>query len=206
MLQVPLPSSVQATIGSEPIDFAVLAQRYQPLKKSISQIQFGILLTGLSSLFLFESVKPILTEIHTLRSTYTTMDPIDLLTNAGSALFFLLIIILFCAAGIGVIVQGIRAIFQNGGYMIGTPTRLIHVRNKYIRSIQWSEFSGDINVTGDMNKGTIRLFFHSGELKNPKYTKERFEHHSIQFTDIPNVHDIENICMQRIRANQIKTT
>jgi hypothetical protein len=54
-----LPEDLISAIGSENIDFALKADREQPLKKSFSLVIFGIVWTAFSSIFVFAFLGPI---------------------------------------------------------------------------------------------------------------------------------------------------
>ncbi len=47
---------------------------------------------------------------------------------------------------------------------MGTPTRLISYQNGTVRSINWEQFSGDIEMKGDDVKGDLTLQIRSGRM------------------------------------------
>lgn len=69
------------------------------------------------------------------------------------------IIGIFVFVGIGVLSWGIYSIFKKGGYFVGTPTRLVHFQNGNIRSVDWEQFSADIEVSGNAQIGNKGLWF-----------------------------------------------
>ena len=63
---------------------------------------------------------------------------------------------------------GTSLIFKKGGYFVGTPTRLVRYQNGNIRSIDWEQFSGDIEVSGRDPKGNISLQMRTGRVVRTK--------------------------------------
>jgi hypothetical protein len=96
---------------------------------------------------------------------------------------------------------GIYSIFKKGGYFVGTPTRLVHFQNGNIRSKDWEQFSGDIEVNGNAKKGNILLQMRTGRMVSRKNGPDRYVPDVIYISEIPNVYEIEQICRKRIKEN-----
>ena len=152
-----LPEELSSVIGSESIDFAVKAGRAQPLKKSFSLILFGTVWTAFTSIFVIAFLGPLFLgkEVHFESNGVPTVASPD---NLSPILVPALIIGLFVLVGIGMLSWGIYAMFKKGGYFVGTPMRLIHYHNGNIRSIDWEQFSGDIELNGNKQKGNNNVW------------------------------------------------
>jgi len=201
MLQnITLPQSLMSTIGSENKDFAVKAGRAQPLKKSLSLILFGTAWTAFTSIFVFAFLGPLFQgkEVHFESNGVPTIASPD---NLSPIIMPAIIICIFVLIGIGILSRGIYLIFKKGGYFIGTPTRLVHFQNGNIRSIDWEQFSGDIKVNGNIQKGNIALQMRTGKIVSRKKGPDRYVPDIIYISEIPNVFDIEQICRRRIKEN-----
>jgi hypothetical protein len=96
---------------------------------------------------------------------------------------------------------GIRSLFRKGGYFVGTSTRLIHSYKGKIRSIDWEQFSGDIELSGDTPTGSISLQMRTGRMVSKKNGPDRYVPDIIHITKIPYVFEIEKICRHRIKEN-----
>lgn len=85
-----------------------------------------------------------------------------------------IILLVFVIVGFAVLGSGIYMLVKRGGYFVGTPTRLVHYRNGNIRSIDWEQFIGDIEVNGDTQKGNISLQLRSGHMVSQKNSSDRY--------------------------------
>ena len=92
-------------------------------------------------------------------------------------------------------------LFKHGGYFVGTPTRLVHFQNGSIRSIDWEQFSGEIEVSGDSQKGDISLQMRTGKMVSQKNGPDRYVPDFVYISAIPNAFEIEQICRKRIKEN-----
>ena len=200
MENIILPMELSSSIGSENKDFAVKAGRAQPLIKSFSLILFGTVWTAFTSIFVFAFLGPIFQgkEVHFEANGVPTVAGSD---NLGPIIMPAIIIGVFVLIGIGMLSWGIYLIFKKGGYFVGTPTRLIHFQNGNIRSIDWEQFSGDIEVSGNAQKGNISLQMRTGRMVSKKNGSDRYVPDVIYISEIPNVFEIEQICRKRIKEN-----
>jgi len=92
-------------------------------------------------------------------------------------------------------------LFKKGGYFVGTPTRLVHFSNGTIRSIDWEQFSGDIEVGGNEEKGNISLGLRTGKMVSQKNGPDRYVPDTIYISGIPEAFRIEQLCRIRIKEN-----
>lgn len=195
-----LPPELSSYISSESKDFAVKAGRSQPLQKSFSLILFGTFWTGFTSIFLFAFLGPLFLgeEVHFEANGVPTVASLD---NLGPLVMPAIIIGVFVLVGIGMLGWGIYSIFKKGGYFVGTPTRLVNFQNGNIRSIDWEQFSGDIEVRGNAQKGNISLQMRTGKIVSRKNGSDRYVPDVIYMSAIPNIFEIEQICRRRIKEN-----
>jgi hypothetical protein len=103
--------------------------------------------------------------------------------------------------GISVLSWGIYSLFKKGGYFVGTPLRFIHYQNGKIRSIDWDQFSGEIEFDGNAHKGNISLKMRTGKMENRKNGPDGYVPDVISIIEIPNVFEVEKICRKRIKEN-----
>jgi len=195
-----LPEALSSIIGSESKDFAIKAGRAQPRKISLSLILFGIAWTAFTSIFVVVFLGPLFVgkEVHFESNGVPTVASPD---NLGPILVPALIIGLFVVIGIGMISFGIYSMSKKGGYFVGTPLRLIHYHKGNIRSIDWEQFSGDIALSGDRQKGNISLQMRTGKMVSRKNGPDKYVPEVIYISEIPYVFEIEKICRARIKEN-----
>jgi len=187
-----LPPTLNAAIKSENKEFVVKARRTQPIKKSIFFIIFGVVWLAFISIFVF-SFFSIFTEGETPDATGSS----DLAFAVG----FSVILGFFALIGIGILGWGIYSIVRKGGYFVGTPTRLVHFQSGTIRSIDWEQFSGDIKVSGDAQKGNISLQMRTGKMVSSQNAPARYVPDMIYMSGIPHAFEIEQVCRKRIKEN-----
>ncbi len=200
MNNIKLPPELLSIVSPEKIDFATKAGRDKPKKKSILIILFGVVWTLFTSIFVFIFFVPIIQgkEVHFESNGVPTVASPD---NLEPLLLPAIIVGLFLLIGIGMLSWGIFSMMKKGGYFVGTPTRLIFYQNGIIRSIDWEEFSGDIEISGDNTKGNISLLMRIGKMVSSKNGSDRYVPDVIYITEIPNVYEIEQICRKRIKEN-----
>ena len=195
-----LPADLDAAIGAEKKDFAVKAGRAQPRKKSFSLIRFGVIWTVFIGIFAFAFLGPIFQgkEVHFEANGVPTVASPD---NLDPLIFPAIIIIVFVLIGIGILSKGIYSFLQKGGYFVGTPLRLVNYQNGNIRSIDWEQFSGEIEFNGNASKGDISLQMRTGRMVSRKEEPDRYVPDVIYILEIPDVFEVEQICRRRIKEN-----
>jgi len=196
----PLPRELNSSLGSERKDFAVKAGRAQPRKKSLAIILFGTFWTAFTSIFVVVFLGPLFAgkEVHFEANGVPTVASPD---NLGPILVPALIIGLFVLIGLGMLFGGFYSMFKKGGYFVGTQNRLIHYYKGNIRSIDWEQFSGDIQVNGTVQKGNISLQMRTGRMVSRKNGPDRYVPDAIYISHIPDAFEIERICRRRIKEN-----
>ena len=197
---ITLSPELESFVGSETKDFAVKAKYAAPPKASLAMIIFGFVWLAFSSVFLFAFLGPLFKgeEVHFLANDVPTVASPD---NLRPVPLPAVIIGIFVLIGLGMLGGGIYMMFKKGGYFIGTQTRLISQHKGKYRSIDWEQFSGDIEVTGKNQKGNIKLGLRTGKTVSSKNGPERYVPDELYISGIPNVFEIEKICRKRIKEN-----
>lgn len=195
-----LPANLITIVGSESKDFAMRAGRAQPRKQSYALIIFGAFWTAFTSIFVVAFLGPLFlgNEVHFEANGVPAVASPD---NLEPILFPALIIGLFVLIGIGMLSGGIYSLFKKGGIFIGTSTRFIHSYKGKIRSIDWEQFSGDIELSGDTHTGSISLHMRTGRMVSRKNDPDRYVSDVIYISKIPYVFEVEKICRRRIKEN-----
>jgi hypothetical protein len=195
-----LPPELENYIGSESKDFAVKAKHANPPKASLFMIIFGVVWLGFSSIFLFAFLGPLFQgkEVEFLTNDVPTVAGPG---NLRPILLPAIIIGIFILIGLILLSAGIRLLFKKGGYFVGTSTRLISLLNGKYRSVDWEQFSGDIEVTGNEEKGNITLGMRTGKMVSSKNGPDRYVPDTLYISGIPSVFEIEQICRKRIKEN-----
>jgi hypothetical protein len=187
-------------IDSEHKDFAVKAGRAQALKSSLAIIIFGTFWTAFTGIFVVAFFGPLFVgkEVHFESNGVPTVASPD---NLEPILVPALIIGFFVLIGLAMLYWGFYSAFKKGGYFVGTPMRLIHYYKGNMRSIDWEQFSGDIEVNGNVNKGNVSLQMRTGKMVSRKNGPDRYIPDVIYMSKIPNAFEIERICRKRIKEN-----
>ena len=195
-----LPPQLESYIGSESKDFAVKAKHANPPKTSFFMILFGTVWLGFTSIFFFAFLGPLFQgkEVEFLTNDVPTVAGPG---NLKPIIMPAVIIGIFILVGIIMLFAGVRLLFKKGGYFVGTPSRLISMDKGKYRSVDWEQFSGDIEVRGNEEKGHITLGMRTGKMVSSKNGPDRYVPDSLYISGIPNVFEIEQICRKRIKEN-----
>ncbi|QQR83062.1 hypothetical protein IPJ72_04560 [Candidatus Peregrinibacteria bacterium] len=167
MQSTELPAELLTSIGSESQDFSVKTSRAYPLKKSLFLLLFGGAWMAFVSVFFGIFLGPLLAG-ETVHFTVNEVPTVASLENLKPAFPLLIIMGIFALVGIAMLGWGIFMALKKGGYFVGTPTRLIHYQRGKIRSIDWEQFSGDVEVSGDAQKGSISMPMRTGRMVSQK--------------------------------------
>lgn len=197
---ITLPPELESLTGSEIKDFAVKAKHAAPPKATLAIIIFGAVWLAFSSIFLFVFLGPLFQgkEVHFLTNDVPTVASPD---NLRPILLPAVVIGIFIIIGLGMLGGGIYMMFKKGGYFVGTQTRLISFQKGKYRTVDWEQFSGDIEVTGKEQKGNIKLGLRTGKMVSSKDGPDRYVPDELYISGIPNVFEIERICRKRIKEN-----
>lgn len=197
---VSLPSELVSYIGSESRDFAVKAKHANQPKSSIVMLIFAFVWLGFSLLFFVLFIGPLFqgNEVHFLANDVPTVAGPG---NLKPIMVPAIVIGLFVMIGLLLVYAGFRMLFKKGGYFVGTPTRLISFVSGKFHSIDWEQFSGDIEVTGDDEKGNITLGMRTGKMVSRKNGPDQYVPDKIYISGIPSVFEVEQQCRKRIKEN-----
>jgi hypothetical protein len=194
-----LPETLNHVLDGERKDFAVKSARQYPLSKSVPLFIFGSLWLGISSTVSFAIFYPLLQGEE--YNFFLNDKPVTAsLENLEPMIFPAIFIGVFLIIGLVLMANGISSIFKKGGYFVGTPSRLVIFIDGKVRSIDWEQFSGNIILKGNAQKGnlslelrTIKMISHKN---NTRYTPE-----VIYMEGIKDIFNIEKICRRRIKEN-----
>jgi hypothetical protein len=194
----PLPADLKSIIGTAEIDFSILSKRNQPLGKSYGIIGFGTIWTAFVSIFVIAFLGPLFKgeEVHFKVNDEPTTGSWE---NFEPMLVPSLLIGLFVIVGIALLIGGFYSLFQKGGYFVGTPNRLIHYRNGTIKTYDWEQFSGNIEVNS--KKEDISLELRTGKMVSRDDKPDKYVPTILYISGVPNVLEIEKICSKRIKEN-----
>jgi hypothetical protein len=170
---ISLPEGLIKAIGSESKDFAVEASHAKPVKNSLGMIIFGVLWLAFTSIFVITFIGPLLRG----KEVEFTSNGVPVVAGPGNLEPITLpavIIGIFALVGVGLLAIGLYSLFKQGGYFVGTPTRLKNYHKGNYRSIDWEQFSGDIEVRGNNQKGTITLGMRTGKMVSRKNGPDRY--------------------------------
>jgi hypothetical protein len=197
---ITLPTELINYVGTETKDFAVKAKHANPPKASLFLILFGAVWLGFTSIFFFAFLGPLFkgNEVHFLANDVPTVAGPG---NLRPIIFPAIIIGIFILVGLLMTTAGFFLLFKRGGYFVGTHSRLISLQKGKYRSIDWEQFSGDIEVTGDERKGNITLGLRTGKMVSSKNGPDRYVPDSLYISGITDVFEIEQICRRRIKEN-----
>lgn len=193
-----IPSDFQSVIGSEKMDFSIIAKRKKPLKKSFFIIAFGMFWTGFISIFVVVFLGPIFRgeEAHfTTNGVPTTASWDNFKPMIGPAL----IIGFFVLIGLAMLFWGFYSMLQKGGYYVGTPNRLIHYYKGNITSYDWEQFSGNMEVNSI--KGDISMELRTGSMESTRNRPDKYVPNIVYISGVEGVLEIAEICRKRIKEN-----
>nr|WP_315200475.1 hypothetical protein [uncultured Flavobacterium sp.] len=193
-----LPTDLKSVIGTEKIDFSILAKRKQPLNKSLGTIGFGIIWSAFISIFVVAFLGPLFKgeEVHFKVNDEPTTASWD---NFEPMLVPSLIIGLFVVVGIAILCGGFYSLFQKGGYFVGTQNRLIHYLKGTITTYDWEQFSGNMEINS--KKEDISMELRTGKMVSQKNKSDKYVPDVLYISGVTDVLEIEKICKNRIKEN-----
>jgi hypothetical protein len=193
MVSTELPQVLNEVTGSENRDFSFKAGSSRPFRKSLPGIISGILWIAFFSLIFFG--------IFDLDFKGMLERGAEENKSINPAFYLMGFFGIFYLIGLAILFSAIIPAIRRGGYFIGTPVRLINYRNGNIRSVNWEQFTGDMQVRGKEQGGNISFLLKTGTWKRQKggsiYVPDM-----IFMTAIPGLSEVEKICRQRIKENK----
>lgn len=193
-----LPSDLKSVIGTEKVDFSILAKRKEPLNKSLGIIGFGIIWSAFISIFVIAFLGPLFKgeEVHFKVNDEPTTASWD---NFEPMLVPSLIIGLFVVVGIAILCGGFYSLLQKGGYFVGTTNRLVHYRKGTITTYDWEQFSGNMEINS--KKEDMSMELRTGKMVSRKNESDKYVPNILYISGVANILEIEKICRNRIKEN-----
>ena len=197
-----LPEELLINIGTETKEFAFRSKRQRPAKRSLGKIIFGIVWLAFISIFVNLMIGPVLSggSTETIINGKTETISMD---NLKPALPLIIFLGVFISIGLGLLISGIYSMLQRGGWFVGTPTRLVWYKKGRLKSLDWSQFNGNIEINGSNTKGNITLEMNTGSMKRSK-GGSYYVPDVVDFIGIADAYEIEKIVRRRIEENQKK--
>ena len=195
--QITLPEELNISLGSESRDFAVRGHRARPVGSSMPQIIFGIAWLGLMTFFLsffFDSFSQ-----GGIKQIISTINDANEGNSQNSGIFVVILFGVFVLIGIYMLLAGVFSLMKRGGYFVGTPTRLIRFNRGKMMWDNWDQFNGNIEVSGNNNRGTITLEMRTGHKAFGK--SNSYIPYIVYIHGVPGVYEIEQICRKRIKEH-----
>lgn len=193
-----LPANLQSIIETENVVFSLIAKRKYPVKKTKTMIITGIAILAFMSIFVYAFLGPVFMggEVHFKTNGVPTTASWD---NFQPLIFPTLVIGLFVLIGISALSSGVNSYLQTGGYFIGTANRLIHYSNGIIKTYDWEQFSGNIEIND--RHGDLSLELRTGRVTRRSDRADEFVPDVIDISGITNVLEVAEICSKRIKEN-----
>ncbi len=200
LISTQAPYELWKGIGSEKPDFIVKAVRRTPLKSSLGLLAFGLVWLAFSSIFVFAFLGPVFMgqEVHFKSNGVPTVAGPG---NLGPLLMPGGIIGIFVLVGIGMVAGAIYSIAAKGSWFAGTMTRLVEYRPNRMKSYDWEQFNGVIEVSGTPEKADITLQMRTGRMVSQKNGPDRYVPDAVYISGIPKGYEIEEVCRKRIKEN-----
>ena len=194
-----LPPLLEEALRGEARDFVVHATRQRPLSAQMAVLTFSVIWLMFMTVFMIAMFGPLLHggEVH-FNSNSGPM--VASLTNWQPLLVPGIIIGLMTIIGIVLLIVGIVQILAPGGWFVGTPKALVLFGKNKFRATDWEQFTGDLQVSGNEQKGNLTLVMRTGEMVRSK-NRSHFVPDKIYIVGVPGIFQIERICRQRIKEN-----
>jgi len=200
MTTTELPLDLKKLIENEKIDFSIKAKRNYPLSKSIGTVVFGIFWSAFVSIFIFAFFGPLFKneEVHFKSNDVPVTASLD---DMGELVIPGIIIGFLALAGIWMMGYGIYLLLQEGGYFVGTETRLIQYRKGKTVATDWEQFTGNVKIKAKNDSGNLEYELRTGKIESRKNQADKFVPDIIYISGIENIYDIEKKCKIRIKEN-----
>jgi len=198
MNQETIPSEINNVLAGESYDFAVKANRKIPLKKTFIYFEFGLIFLAVSSF----AIRLLFWPIFMGQDVHFKINDLPVVAGPGHLTPLILPAIgisLFLLGGLTLIAYGFYFLYSKGAWHIGTPKRLIIYTANKTRSIDWEQFSGDIEISGTPEDGNITLLLRTGKMVSQKRGPDRYVPDVIYIARIQNAFEIEPLLRKRIK-------
>jgi hypothetical protein len=187
-------------LDGETAEFTVKSEHLMPLREAAPILGFGAVWTIFTLFMVSLFIGPVLAgrEVHfKSNGVPVTAGP----NNMGPLAMPGAILGIFVLVGFGMTGYGVYMITAEGPRVAGTSKRLLVVSARSTRSIDWEQFTGDIEVRGNQSKGDITLVMRTGQMVQRKNSPPRYVPDKITLVGIPDPYNVEAVCRRRIKEN-----
>ena len=200
MDQQNIPPELYTMLGGDTYDFIVKSERAVPLGQALSPMLFGFVWLLITGCLFTAFIGPIFmgNEVHFKSNGVETVAGPQ---NLEPLLFPISFISIFFLIGLAVFGNGLYLLFAKGPWYIGKEKELIVYKKNKIRTISYEQFSGDSEVGGDPQKGTITLQLRTGKMVSQKNRADRYVPDKIYIAGIQNALQVEQVLKKRIKEN-----
>lgn len=200
-MQEQIPDILRQTIGNENTDFVIRTKRGTSIKGAAFLIILGSLWTLINLLIFISFIIQITSQTDmglSVSSVLSANQHVSLDSSLADKIKSGIGIGLFLVIGLVLLGLGINAFFAKGAWFVATPSRLISCRKNKIRSVDWREIKGGVDVSGDNDKGDVLIGL-SSAFKNqwPILSGGNF----FYMIGIQDALKIADICRKRIEEN-----
>lgn len=192
-----IPTELKNKLGNENVCFFVKANKEKTSQDSWSVIRFGLLwivvIAGIFTAMVYELLLGKPTSLN-IGDELVTVNPDDLSPLYGFFIFGGL----FVLPGLVVIALGVYGFFREGGYFIGTESRLLIINSwKEYFVYNWSDFQNRTDIFFTPNKGNLILSLKEKITQN-KDGKKIKETKLIGMAEINYATEINTFCLEKI--------
>jgi hypothetical protein len=147
---------IRSSLKAEAIDFTLKTARIMPFKDALKILGIGLILLIIASISVFYVSQIIFFE---KEISFTINKTLIMIGSKNLAILIIpsIVFIAFELLSIFITASGIKYVFAEGGWYIGTPKEIIIYNNKKIKSIEWSEFSKKTKISGTDKDGNVTL-------------------------------------------------
>lgn len=195
-----IPPDLKKLVANEKIDFCVKAKNDYPKRESYGMMIVGIAWMAFVGVFVFAFFGPLFQgkEVHFKSSGEPTVASLN---NWKPLIMPGILIGIFFVIGLGLLIRAVFVMFKEGGYFVGTETRLIKCLNNKITITDWEQFSGNVELRNKNNFGDIEFKLRTGKIVTSKNNPDRFVPDVVYIAGINDVFEIEKLCQIRIKEN-----
>ena len=199
-IQEPIAQELIVSLNGETKDFAVKAARAVPASSAWAGIVIGLFWIGFISIFWFVFFDPVIQNKEVrfkVNGTPTVAGP----GNMKPLVVTGIMIGLFTLIGVAIVGGSVVALIEPGPWFAGTASRLIILKKKSVRSVDWESFTGTTHLTGDAQSANITFEMRTGRMVSRKNGPPRYVPDKIQMAGIRDGIRIEEVCRRRIKEN-----
>lgn len=193
-----LPIKMENIISWEEKIFSLKAWREKPLSTWVSLIVFWIIWSIFIWVFAFMFLGSMI-NTETVIVNWITKAPEDV-----DFTFVIAVVWAFSLVWIWMIIYGIYGIMKKWWYFVWTQSRLVYYNKQELKSVAWDEFTKNLQVKWTNVILELKSWF---IVNSSDGRTERFVHHMMYISSIPNAIEIWEIIRKQIdKASNITET